>query len=298
MKLSEELFGFQAEETVGERLHFKLYEVFLVAFATTWMWQWGLYVQSLTNVVQPLGIAEYIDVSRFFSPLALLNAALFSVCALLGLLRVAPRLGYTVAFAAFHLQYVTRFSLGEICHASNFVGMGVLALAGAMWLYPDARERRRFVFGASIFFLGLGYSSAALSKLVASGFGWADGLHLWLWIGEKSVDYYSKFGELRLNALQEAALSSRGLATVILATGLLVEAGGFLLWFRRLRVWVAILCIGMHLGIHFAMNIMFDQFIYQLVILCFPLGAFIDRGLARSGESAKRRLGGLSLRFA
>jgi hypothetical protein len=230
----------------------------------------------------------------FSHGLAWLNAAVISAGALLGYFRITPRLGYTAAFLGFHLQYVSRYSLGEICHASNFVGMGMLGLTAAMWIYRGGVERRKFAMGASFFFLGLAYASAALSKLIASGPLWVDGRHLWLWIGEKSLDAYSKFGVLQLNALQRGALEQRALATLILSIGLSVEAAGVLLWFRKPRPYIALLCIGMHLGIHFAMNILFDTSIYHLIVLGLPWAAVFDRAfralpVPRDGDGAGAR---------
>ncbi|HTV19287.1 MAG TPA: hypothetical protein VMG12_11465 [Polyangiaceae bacterium] len=281
-RASRELFGFDEPETRGERWHFQLYETFLVSYMVLWAWDWSRSIERTAGVVKPLGIATHLDISPMFgSGLSLVNAAVISVGALLGYFRLAPRLGYTAAFVGFHLQYVSRYSLGEICHASNFVGMGMLGLAAAMWVFQGASERRKFAMGASFFFLGLAYASAALSKLIASGPLWVDGRHLWLWIGEKSLDAYSKYGVLELNPLQRAALGSRALATLILAVGLVVEAAGVLLWFRKPRAYVALLCIGMHLGIHFAMNILFDMSIYHLIVLGLPWAALFDRVLRR-----------------
>lgn len=290
-RLSRELFAFERPETRGELWHFKLYETFLVSYMLLWAWDWSRSIERTAAVVKPLGIAAHVDVSPMFSHgLGSFNAAVISVGAALGYFRIAPRLGYSAAFLGFHLQYVSRYSLGEICHASNFVGMGMLALTAALWLYRDGAERRKFALGASFFFLGLAYASAALSKLIASGPLWIDGRNLWLWIGEKSLDAYSKYGVLELNGLQRAAQGSRALATVILATGLLIEAAGVLLWFRRPRPYVALLCIAMHLGIHFAMNILFDMSIYHLIVLGLPWAWLFDRALASLDASSLRRL--------
>ena len=290
-RLSRELFAFDAAESRGELWHFKLYETFLVGCMLFWAWDWSRSIARTAAVVKPLGVAVHVDISPMFSGgLSLLNAAIISAGGLLGYFRLAPRLGYTAAFAGFHVQYVSRYSLGEICHASNFVGMGVLGLAAAMWVFPGAAERRKFALGASVFFLGLAYASAALSKLVASGPLWVDGRHLWLWIGEKSLDAYSKYGVFDLNGLQRAALSSRPLATLILVVGLSVEAAGVLLWLRRPRSIVALICIGMHLGVHFAMNILFDMSIYHLIVLGLPWAKPLDRALLRLRATSLRRL--------
>ncbi len=298
-KLVKELFGFERPESKGERLHFKAYEVFLLGYTLYFGWEWGLYIQGIEAVVQPLGIATHVDISvMFHNQLSVLNAVVMTIAAVMGLLRIFPRAAYTVLLLAFHVQYVARYSLGEICHDSHFVGTGIMAIMVAMWLYEDAAKRRRFAFGASFFFIGLGYTSAAVCKLVGTGLHWVDGRHMWLWIGEKSVDAYSKFGVYDLNALQELALSSRVVASLILVSGVLTELVGFLFWFRRYRPYMALACAGLHLGIFFVMNILFDMIIYQLLVLALPWGTWFDRMESWWARPLGKQLNRFALRFA
>ncbi len=286
-RMSDELFGFDRPETTGERVRFRLFELFAVVYAVYWAWDWGTYIQSIEGVVLPLGIANHLDVSFMFNNgVSLVNAGVLTVFILLGFFRVAPKWTYSLAVLAFHLHYASRYSLGEICHASQFVGMSVLALPISMWFSKEPKTQRRFALGAVYFFIGLGYVSAALSKLIATGPGWIQGRHLWLWIGEKSIDAYSKFGVLEHNWLQEFALSSVTISTMILAVGILTEAAGLLLWFRRTRPFIAVACVGMHFGIYLSMNIMFDMFIYQLLLIGLPWDRWIDQWLNRSSATS------------
>lgn len=294
-----ELFAFDAPESAGERIHFKAFELFIVAYCVYWGWEWGLYMPQIGAAVRPLGIAEYVDISFVFARWAgVANALLISLACGLGFFRIAPRFGYTLALLAFHLHFVARHALGDICHASNFVGMGLLALCAAAYVFEESRQRRRFAPGTTVFFLGLAYSSAAISKFIGTGLDWADGRHLWLWVGEKVVDAYSKFGVLRVNAFQELVLQHRALASLVLTLGITTEALGFLLWFRRTRPYVALACVALHLGIYVSMNIMFDMFIYQLLLVGLPWARWIDLALVRREPAWLMRIGDASARFA
>lgn len=296
--LGDNLFGFGREETVGETLHFKAFELFTVGTMILWAWDWGFYIQTIKGVVMPLGLANHVDVSLTFDHgVSLLNATVMTLGGLLGFFRILPRVGYGVAALAFNLHYASRYCLGEICHAPHFVGLSMLMLAVAMFFSQDATVRRRFAFGASLFFVGLAYMSAALSKLVATGPGWSHGRHLWLWIGEKTVDYYSKFGVIDINPLQQALLASLPLATAILTFGVVAEAAGFGLWYRKTRFPVALLCIGLHLGIFLSMNILFDMFIYQLLVMCVPWDRMIDRTLRNAEPDSVERFTRLATQF-
>ncbi len=277
MSLLDELFSFSRKETPGERMHAWLYEAFLVAATVATCWAWTATSAHVHNVIRAHGIAHYVSIQFLFGPGAYWNAALVSVAAMLGFTRIAPRLGYSVALAGFHLQCVARYAQGKLCHDANFLGMAVLGACVAMWLYRDPMLRRRYLVGASYFFIGLSYLSAAASKLIASGPGWVDGRHLWLWIGEKSVDAYSEYGVLGLNGLQQLLLDHRALATALLSMGLLTELSGPLFWLRRTRPYAALACIGMHVGIYFSMNILFDTSIYLVALLGLPWAALLDR---------------------
>jgi len=277
-QLSRELFGFDRSETTGEYLHFRVLELLLVGATVHLCWTWGFYIQQ--NVSEPLlelGIAQYIDVSFMFDHyVAVGNAVLVIALLALGLFRVW-RPAYFVALLLFHLQYVSRYILGEISHGSNFVGMGILGLGLAHLVFTDPQMRRRFTFGYLYFFIGLGYTSAGVSKLIGTGPTWADGHHLWMWIAERKVDVMGKFGAFEPNLLQELILSDVTIATLVLAFGHLVELSGLLVWWRRFRYPVMGLLVSMHIGIAFSMNIMFWWTTIILVLLMLPWGSLYDR---------------------
>lgn len=299
MNLFENLFESEREETAGEIVFFKLFELFVAAGTLYLAWTWGAYVQRISDVVLPLGIAQYIDVSFMFgNALPLLNAGLISVFVVLGFFRVT-RFAYLTAFLLLHLQYAARYSLGEIPHSSNMLGMTLLALALATLVFRDARFRRRFTLGFTYFFVGLGYTLSAFCKLVATGPSWPDGRHLWLWINEKSVDALSKAGAIDLNVLQELALSDYTVATAFLAVGLLTELCAWLMWWRRFRMPVIVAVIGLHLGIYLVMNIPFYLAVIELLLLGFPWAAALDRFLKYApAATLLRPLKRVSLRFS
>ena len=135
--------------------------------------------------------------------------------------------------------------------------------------------------GFTYFFLGLAYTSAAISKLVASGITWPDGRHLWMWINEKAVDEIARSGFVELNFVQELALSSLLIATLFLAFGLIAELFSWLVWFKHTRMWVMLAILGLHVGIWLTMDILFILSVYELIILAFPWDEWIDKMLER-----------------
>ncbi len=279
--LARNLFDTDRTETTGDYLHFKLFEV-LVVGQTLWMcWNWAPYIDRLSTVVLPLGIAHYLDITFMFqSPAAWINAALITLFCIWGWAGRLPfnRFAYLSALLLFHLQYVARYSQGSIAHGHNYTGMALLALGiSAVVFHTNARHRRKAAFGITLFFVGLGYSSAAVTKLAASGFGWVDGPHLWMWIGERATDMLSQHGHAQMNVLQEWILQNKSAATAILTFGLITESLGFALWFRRSRPWIATMILAMHLGITLTMDITFIYFIFIIGVIGYPWGRWLER---------------------
>lgn len=281
MNFWKNLFKPNEKSTKGEALFFKIFELFVIVFVFKYAWQWGPYIQQIGEVVLPLGIAQYIDVSFMFEHnISLLNAALISLFALMGFLRIFPKYSYLIALALFHLHYVSRFSLGEISHGSNFIGMSLLALGVGLFFFGNKPvQYRRFIMGFIFFFFGLGYTSAAVSKLIGTGITWPSGEHLWLWIAERSVDVASSSGQFTPNLIQEWVLEYKLLGTFSLVFGLLTEFFGFLFWFDKTRPYIATALIMMHFGVYFTMSIMFDVYIYELLIIGYPWAKLIDQYL-------------------
>lgn len=275
--LSQQLFDFDQAETAGARLHFRLVEVFLVAYTTWFVWTWGHYIQqNIRTVVLPAGIAHYVDISFMFDHfVALGNAALITGLLLLGFFR-RWRPAYGIALLLFHLQYVSRFCLGKIPHGANLVGMGILMLGLAHLLYRTGPNRRRFTFGSLYFFIGLGYVSAAVCKLIGTGLTWPSGQHLLLWITKREVVMLSTFGAFEPNLLQELVLQHYHWGTLLLLFGLVVEGMSFLIWIRRYRYYVVLLVVSMHVGIALTMNIFFAPTTYLLLLLGVPWGRVFD----------------------
>ncbi|MBC8066990.1 MAG: hypothetical protein IAG13_01545, partial [Deltaproteobacteria bacterium] len=239
-------------------------------------------------------IFEHVDVSWFFHDgHAYLLASALTLAVILGFARLpgVGRVAYAVALVLFHLMYVTRYSLGEISHGSHFIGMAVLGLAIADLAMPS-QMRERFTLGFLFFFYGIAYTSAGFCKLIGSGLGWADGRHLALWLGERTVDIGSTFGSFEPNALQRVLVAHPALATAVLAFGLLAELGGVALWLRRTRPYAATALIAMHVGVELSLGIWFGHNIYALLAIAYPWGPAIDRALVafdRSGLAAASR---------
>jgi hypothetical protein len=264
------LFEPDAEETPGRLFMYKVIEAYVIYRIVVYCLAWGPYIQGIGDVVLPLGIAQYVDISFMFeNNVSVWVAGLTIALSVAGFLRLW-RGAYAIAFVLLHLLYVARFCLGEISHGSNFIGFALLGLALGSVAFARGPSQRRFVLGYMFFFFGLGYTTAALCKLIASGPVWVDGNHLMLWIHERAVDIYARTGVLGYNEVQEAILQSRPLGTAILTFGLIAEAFAFLIWFPRWRWVIAVLILGMHIGIWQTMRITFSSNFYLILLVGFP----------------------------
>lgn len=278
-KIGYQLFEPDRDQSPGEVVFFKFFELFILIYTIKYAWEWGIYTQLRNSeVVLPLGIANYIDISILFDwNLALINAAVITLIGVIAFARMGAKWFYMVVIILLHIQYVARFSQGEIPHSMNLIGMSVLCFAiGAIW-FPGKKVMPRFVIGSIIFFIGLGYTSAFFAKLIGTGINWYDGRHLWLWISEKSIDVYSTIGYYEPNLLQELALKYLPVASAILLIGWLTELIGFTMWWKKIRPYTVTLLIGMHIGITLTMNIRFDAFVMQLILIGYPWYLLIDK---------------------
>lgn len=271
-KVINNLFVYERADSLGLRLHLRFFELFTVLYSIIYAWQWGFYILRYSDVVLELGMANYIDVSIFFgNNLPLINAALITVCTVVPF--IYRKLGWLYLPAIFflHMQYVTRFSLGEIPHSSNMLGFSLMGLGIGFAFLKDKQKALQFGFGFVIFFIAFGYTTAAFSKMIGTGFTWIDGNHLWLWIAEKTTDQLAEDGVLKYSLIQQLALQSRFIATMILAVGFFTEFFSFLAWFKKLRPWLFTALVGMHIGIYYTMNIWFMSYMIEIIIIGYPL---------------------------
>ncbi len=279
LHLSDNLFGFDLPDSAGQRIFRKVFELFIAVSTCYLAWKWGMYTLRISDVVLPLGVARYVDISFMHgNALPLWNAAFISIFAVFGFagFRGIGRWAYAVAFVLLVFQYAARFSLGEIPHSSNLVGMGLLGYALGRIFFDQPLHGSRFSVGFSYVFVGLSYTFAAWSKLIATGLLWPDGRHLWMWINEKAVDEIARSGFVHLNYVQEWALGSMVLATLFLLVGLLTEFFAFFIWFKRFRTATALAIIGLHMGIWMTMDILFTLSVWELTILGLPWAVWID----------------------
>ncbi|WP_420317652.1 hypothetical protein [Ekhidna sp.] len=276
-KLTYYLFEEEKELSVGRHLHFRVLELAVIWFAYKFCWYWISFMDRISDVVLPLGIAKYIDISFMFGSHypRYIGIALTTSC-ILGYLRIGTKYMYSIGFICFHLLFVARYSLGEIPHSSNLTGISLLLIALGFMFFKKKEERIAFIFGSIFFFTGLAYTSAGITKLIGTGINWSDGRHLWLWMTEKSVDHLGIYGFHEFNFLQQIAFEYIPFATLILTIGLLTELSGFLFWFRKTRPFIVIGIIGLHVGIFYFMNIWFHAFMVELLILGFPWGRWVD----------------------
>ena len=277
MRLARQLFDFDRPETAGDRLASKVLELAVVGWSLAFVWRWAVDIAGIDRIAAPVGLARHVDLSFMLDPgVAVANAAVVTVLLLLGI-SGRWRWAYLAAVAAMHLQYVARHGLGKIGHGSTLVGMTLLALGLAAVAFERRPDARRAARGLTLFFVGLAYVSAATCKLVATGPGWVDGRHLWLWIGERSIDHLAKTGTTGVGPVAALLLGSRFLATSVLTFGLLAEALAFTVWLRRTRPFALAALVAMHLGIWLTMDILFDANLTLLLALVVPWARIVDR---------------------
>jgi hypothetical protein len=273
------LFGFERSETQGERYFAYVFEGFVVVATLRYAWEWASYVQKLSDIVLPLGIAHYVDVSLFFGPWAYGAAALLTVCLLLSVGRYW-RYGYVAALLLLHLLFAARYSQGEIPHSSNVLGMTLLGFGLGLASFDVERLRRRFAIGFAYFFIGLGYSISFFCKMIGTGPHWVDGHHLQLWIYEKSVDMFARTGTFDFTFAQSLALDHYWVATAFLAIGAVTELLAFSMWWPRFRIPAVLAVLGLHGGIYLTMRIIFDVTTIELILLALPWACIVQRTLA------------------
>lgn len=271
------IFDWNTPLTEGKRLYFRVLEIILGLQIMHNIWGWAFYIQDLTEVVLPLGLANYLNVSYMFgSNLPILNAGIITVLLVIGFLRKWKH-SYLLALLFFHLQYAARFSQGEISHGTNLGGIILLSIGASFSVVQKEEDVLKTALGLIYFFVGLGYMSAAFSKLIGTGLHWADGEHLRLWIAERGTDVLSQEGVFKLNVLQRYLLEYTWAATLTLSFGLLVELGGFLLWFRKTRWIQATLLVSMHVGVVATLNIYFSDYVYLLLFIGYPWDLLLEK---------------------
>lgn len=287
-KFFNQLFQVDKARTYGELWHFKILELFIAGYTIKYAWEWAAYIPRNSEVVLPLGIAKYIDISFMFGDVwPVINASVISVLCILAFLRITFKWPYFAALILLHLQFAVRYSQGEIPHSMNMLGMSLLALALSTLLFSKPWQVSRFTFGGIYFFVGLSYFSAAISKLIGTGINWFDGRHLWLWMSEKSTDILSRTGTFEYNWLQELALEYWPIASLILLFGWLTEFCGVLMWWKKYRPYITTAVIAMHFGITMTMNIRFDAYVIELLIIGYPWDILIDKYQSRWPASKK-----------
>lgn len=273
-----QLFDPDEPETSGQRVQALVFESVLAARALYDLWSWAEIIPHQTAILAPTSIGEYLDVSfMLLNPwLPKLNAVLCMIFLISGITRRFSA-AYACAFLSFAVQYAARFGLGKTQHATNMMGMAMLALAVSHLAFKREDLRRKAALGLIVAMFSVGYLLAAGSKLHARGLRWVRGENLWLWIREKRIDDISGGGRGGLNWLQNLALKNVHFATALLTFGLLSELSALLMWWRPARRWVMLSLAGMHLGIALVMKIYFTPNVLLLLALSLPVAEVVDR---------------------
>lgn len=276
MKDLSKWLGFDKQETTGSVLQIRLVELLIAVQVIIYSWSWGAYIRHYSGPAVPVGIARQLNLTFLYHhQISLINAGLITVLILAGFFRKG-KWTYFIALLLMHLQYAARFSQGKIGHGSVLTGLMLLSLALGFILFDDGQDQRKMAAGLMIFFIGMAYDLAAFSKLIADGFFWPGGNHLWLWIHERAIDLMSQHGSFAYNRLQQLVLNHYWLATAFLLSGWIIEFCGITFWFSKSRPYITTLLIMMHIGILLIMNIDFSPFFEILILLGYPWDRLFD----------------------
>lgn len=266
----------------GELLFFKLFELYILSTAIWLSWQWAVQMPKDAGLPFPAGIAQWVDVHLVMNGEAgYLNALVISVLSICAFFRIQVRWVFGAILLLLHFQYIARFSLGKLTHSANFVGLALLAFAIGFIQFRNQKERLRFVLGFILFFMGLAYVSSAMSKLIGTGLTWCDGHHLWLWMAQKQVDFFSTFGILPVGGLQQIVMTNYGLASLFLLAGLVTELTGFLLWWQKTRPYSATAILALHIGIGLTLHIYFTGMALMVLLIGFRWPLLLDKAFQK-----------------
>lgn len=84
-KIGNQLLEPDRDQSPGEVVFFKFFELFVVYYTIKFAWDWGIYTELRNSeVVLSLGLAKYIDISIFFdNQLAIINASFITLLSIM-----------------------------------------------------------------------------------------------------------------------------------------------------------------------------------------------------------------------
>lgn len=276
-RVTQEILELHRPVTRGERAAFRVFEFFIVGGLCLFTWTWAGEISRMDANVLQAGSATYADALLDSKPVAWGNAGLITLALGLGWFRILDRYAYLAAVPLIHLQFVACYWPLDGLHHSHWLGLSLLAIGLAFFLFANKDLRTRFALGATYILVGVGYVLSAMSKLRQTGFDWIDGRNLQMFISMNQVHRISKNQSFGLNGLQEWVVNNSWVATFILAPALLIELLGLLICLRRARPYYVTAVISMHLGIAAVMEIYFTWNIALLALIGYPWPAIIDR---------------------
>lgn len=282
------VFDFSSAELPGEARRRRVFEA-LVLIECAWAnLVWAEYIAHVESIAHPLGIAHHVPLDWMLDGrVPWLNAALITACLALGFARRVPW-AYAAALVLMLFQYAARYSIGEIPHGANLIGMCLLAFATAPLLFRDRFQAERCVMGLVWLSISIGYVSAACCKMIATGPTWIRGEYMALSIHNKLVDAFAKSGVYAPSALQDLLVEQRWAGTLFSAAGLCFELGSVFVLHARWRPLALGALVILHLGIGFILEIWFRSATLVLVLLALPASWFAWPARERLASGASR----------
>lgn len=256
---------------------------------------WGLLVHEIVlkrvNLPRSEGLRNNPATVLSFLPAELLASPLVFHCfrwlfvfaGILWILQLLLPLSSWVCVCAYTITNAMVFeNSNHIEHTKNLAN--IVLFVHAMWYHFHANDIRTalarnsfwtcriypgWTYCLSLFCIAIYHSNAALSKVLASGLGWPNGLSLQLWIVLMGRQH---------SLANRFILSDRSTAAVMQWAVLFVEASAILaVFFPRLRVAIGVALLGLYVGIADSFGFSFLLNAFLVAAFCFPWAAIVDR---------------------
>lgn len=214
-------------------------------------------ITRIAGIPYPHGLSAIVDLSILVQPVVVAVMTGAYVLAVIGfVLRIRPgATGVTAACLLALVMHLTesQWPRGIGLHNGAILPGGTLTAYLIAWFVTRKRsiaEREWFGVEAACGIVAAGYSLAGLSKVLGSGFGWAQGANLSIHIATHSHSGAAFMRPLRLSVAENLQL-----CTVLGIGTLLVECSFLAFTWQKARKPYAILVTCMHTSISILMGL-------------------------------------------
>lgn len=241
------------------------WSLFALGLFVTWISQSR--VLDVRGIQHPRGLAAFVDLSFFVTPIGALVATLVYVASLFAIVQGRHRLagcasvGLWLGLSTHVAECQWPTDLG-VAHATAMGGAAMVAytIAHVLTRRRSPPERDRLALEAIAGVVAASYALAGASKLLGSGVRWAEGRNVALHIASHALASPSPLTPFRLAvATHPTAIGALGIGT------LLIECGFVFFVVPRSRPVFALLSAAMHLSISLLMGLHHEE--WMLMVL-------------------------------